>query len=454
MKPTRGLPGGALHGDAGPHQGDDRPSPTAGAATSTTRAPRRASSTRSTAARTGSLGRAPEEVMLDLNALAEGQKFLSLGAYTVSDDGDLLAYSTDNTGFREYTLYVKDLAHGRAAARPRSRRWRRWPGRPTAGRCSTSTEDEAKRAYRLYRHGWARPPTTTSSTRRRTSCSGSACGRSRSRDLLFCASRSFTTTETRYLRRRRPPGAWRMLLRRASTTTSTTSTTAATSSTSAPTTAAANFRLVTRARRRPAPGELEGAGPPPRGRDARGASTSSRTTTCCSSARTGSPALRVDGPARRASAHHVEFPEPAYDREPGGQPRVRHAASSASATSRCVTPPSVFDYDMDERTAPRCSSRRRCWAATTARATRRSGSTPTAGRRHAGPDLARVPQGHAARRHEPRCCSTGYGAYGIAYPVTFSSNRLSLLDRGVSSPSPTSAAAASWASAWHDRAAC
>src|SRR5438128_608304 len=55
---------------------------------------------------------APEEVTLDLNALAEGHRFLSLGAYVVSDDGSLLAYSTDVTGFREYTLRVKDLGTG------------------------------------------------------------------------------------------------------------------------------------------------------------------------------------------------------------------------------------------------------------------------------------------------------------------------------------------------------
>ena len=50
---------------------------------------------------------APEEIILDLNALAEGQPFLSLGAFSVSDDGRWLAYSVDFTGFRDYTLYVK-----------------------------------------------------------------------------------------------------------------------------------------------------------------------------------------------------------------------------------------------------------------------------------------------------------------------------------------------------------
>ena len=55
---------------------------------------------------------APEQVMLDLNALAKGHPFLSLGAASVSDDGRRLAYTTDVTGFREYTLHVKDLETG------------------------------------------------------------------------------------------------------------------------------------------------------------------------------------------------------------------------------------------------------------------------------------------------------------------------------------------------------
>ncbi|HEX8183456.1 MAG TPA: oligopeptidase B, partial [Blastocatellia bacterium] len=55
---------------------------------------------------------AKEEILLDLNELARGQKFLSLGSASVSDDGNLLAYSTDTTGFRQYTLHVKDLRTG------------------------------------------------------------------------------------------------------------------------------------------------------------------------------------------------------------------------------------------------------------------------------------------------------------------------------------------------------
>ena len=61
--------------------------------------------------RKGSMSGA-EEILLDLNKLAEGHKFLGLGGYAVSDDANWLAYSVDTTGYRQYTLHVKDLRTG------------------------------------------------------------------------------------------------------------------------------------------------------------------------------------------------------------------------------------------------------------------------------------------------------------------------------------------------------
>jgi oligopeptidase B len=55
----------------------------------------------------------PEEILLDVNQLAEGQPFMSVGALAVTPDGWLLAYSTDNTGFRQYTLHIRDLSTGK-----------------------------------------------------------------------------------------------------------------------------------------------------------------------------------------------------------------------------------------------------------------------------------------------------------------------------------------------------
>ncbi|MBB5055396.1 oligopeptidase B [Granulicella aggregans] len=54
----------------------------------------------------------PEEILLDVNKLAEGQPFMSVGGMAVTPSGTILAYTTDNTGFRQYTLHIRDLATG------------------------------------------------------------------------------------------------------------------------------------------------------------------------------------------------------------------------------------------------------------------------------------------------------------------------------------------------------
>ena len=55
---------------------------------------------------------ASEEILLDLNELAKGQKFMAVGSFAPNDDGTLLAFSTDNTGYRQYTLQIKNLRSG------------------------------------------------------------------------------------------------------------------------------------------------------------------------------------------------------------------------------------------------------------------------------------------------------------------------------------------------------
>jgi oligopeptidase B len=55
---------------------------------------------------------APEEVLLDLNELGKDKKFVGLGGFQVSDDQNLLAYTIDYAGFRQYALRVKDLRTG------------------------------------------------------------------------------------------------------------------------------------------------------------------------------------------------------------------------------------------------------------------------------------------------------------------------------------------------------
>ncbi|MBM4403867.1 MAG: S9 family peptidase [Candidatus Cloacimonetes bacterium] len=55
----------------------------------------------------------PLEVVLDLNALAKGKAYFSLGIYAISPDQNWLAFSEDNLGDEIYTLHLKDLRTGR-----------------------------------------------------------------------------------------------------------------------------------------------------------------------------------------------------------------------------------------------------------------------------------------------------------------------------------------------------
>jgi len=55
---------------------------------------------------------APEEIILDQNALAEGMEFCRIGAFSVSPDHQKLAYSVDPDGTEKCILYIKDLNTG------------------------------------------------------------------------------------------------------------------------------------------------------------------------------------------------------------------------------------------------------------------------------------------------------------------------------------------------------
>ncbi|NRQ50915.1 S9 family peptidase [Aeromicrobium stalagmiti] len=53
-----------------------------------------------------------EEVLLDSNVEAEGHEFFSLGAFSISDDENFLAWSIDTQGDERYTIRIKDLRTG------------------------------------------------------------------------------------------------------------------------------------------------------------------------------------------------------------------------------------------------------------------------------------------------------------------------------------------------------
>jgi oligopeptidase B len=93
-----------------------------------------------------------EEVLLDGNELAGGQKFFSIGAFSLSPDGRLLAYSTDFIGSERFTVRVKDLVTGETGADeiPDTFYGAAWSLDGSA--LFYVTVDEAWRPYRVWRH--------------------------------------------------------------------------------------------------------------------------------------------------------------------------------------------------------------------------------------------------------------------------------------------------------------
>jgi oligopeptidase B len=64
------------------------------------------------ARRKGSM-EAAEEILLDVNAMAAGKGYFSVGSMEVSQDNQLLAWADDDVGRRQYTIRFKDLATGK-----------------------------------------------------------------------------------------------------------------------------------------------------------------------------------------------------------------------------------------------------------------------------------------------------------------------------------------------------
>jgi oligopeptidase B len=153
---------------------------------------------------------APEEVMLDVNELAKGEKFMSLGASEVSDDTNLLAYTTDNVGFRQYRLHIKNLRTGTllpdTAERVDSVTW--------AADNKTllySTEDATtKRSDKVHRHVLGSDATADAEVfNEKDERYDVYVGRTRDDKYLVMSSESHVTSEEKFLAADTPDGDWK-----------------------------------------------------------------------------------------------------------------------------------------------------------------------------------------------------------------------------------------------------
>jgi oligopeptidase B len=386
---------------------------------------------------------AKEEVTLDLNEHAKGQKFLSLGLFTISDDGNLLAYTTDVSGFREYTLSVKDLRTGALLpdriAKVRAAVW--------AADNQTVlyvTEDAAKRPYRLYRHvlGSSKDELVYEE---KDELYRLAVRRSRDKAYLFAVSASSTTTEVRALPSDRPTAAWRVLLPRQAdheyhvdhrdglfylrTNKD-----------------AKNFRLVT------AP---VADSRPENWKEVIGhraevllENVELFANHCVVAEREGGLPRRRVLDLRTGNAHALAFPEPVYAVFGEANPEFQTTVFRFGYQS-LVTPRSVFDYDMDSRKRTLLKQTEVLGGYDAARYTsERIFAT--------APDGTRIPVSLVYRKDVRRDGTSplllyGYGSYGSSLPITFSSHRLSLLDRGVVYALAHIRGGKEMGQAWHDQ---
>jgi oligopeptidase B len=153
----------------------------------------------------------PEEVLLDVNELAKGQKFMSLGGYDVSNDGNLLAYTTDNTGFRQYTLAVKDLRTGKLltdhAERVGSVVW----ANDNKTIFYTVEDETTKRQYQVYRHTVGTTGSDKLAYEEKDEKFDVFAAKTRSKAYILLFSASHTTSEVRYIPAGEPAAEWKVM---------------------------------------------------------------------------------------------------------------------------------------------------------------------------------------------------------------------------------------------------
>ena len=153
---------------------------------------------------------ASPEVLLDQNEMAKGHEYFAIGEFSVSDDGNMLAFSTDTTGYRQYTLQVKDLKTGQVLPdkieRVTSSEW------SNDGKYIFVGQEDpvSKRSDKIYRHTVGTNDNELLYEEKDV-LFNSGVGRSRDRKMLFIRSGAKTMDEYRYLSADNPTGEWKVI---------------------------------------------------------------------------------------------------------------------------------------------------------------------------------------------------------------------------------------------------
>jgi oligopeptidase B len=367
---------------------------------------------------------AKEEVLLDLNELAQGKKFVGLGAFVVSDDQNLLAYTTDFVGFRQFSLHVKDLRTGEVlpdtTERVVSVQW----AADNRTLFLTTEDDVTKRSDHLWRHTLGQkefePVYHEKEELYRIHLS-----KTRDKKYLLLDIGSTDTTEVRTLRADQPRANFTVFLAREKKhryyvdhredlfyIRSNKD--------------AKNFQILTTPQSDPNPKNWKVFIPHDENVLVSGLDLFRDFAVAVEKSQALNRMRFYD--FKSAKWESISFPEPVYSAFPGGTPDYDSKTYRYSYQSM-VTPPSVFDYDtqtgkstlMKQQEvlggyAPAQYVSERQWA--TAR------------------DGVKVPLSIVYKKGFKRDGKAplflyAYGSYGFGTPATFSPSRLVLLDRGM-----------------------
>ncbi len=387
---------------------------------------------------------APEEILLDSIVLAEGQKYFRLGNFAVSPDHRLLAYSTDLEGDESYTIQIKNLGTGellpdRIANTYYSLEW------ANDNRTFFYTVlDAAKRPYRAFRHelGAASDTLVYQEDDGRFNL---GLAKTRSRRFIFIELASAITSELRYLDAGDSHSEPRVLLPRRQDVEYDASHHGdyffiRTND------QAKNFRLMRVPVADPSIDHLQEVIPPRAGVTIEGVDSFEDHLVVYERERGLEKICIRDGSG--SFSHYIEFPEPVYSVGATGNAEYKTNLLRFNYTS-LVTPASVFDYDVRtrERELKKQYEVRGGYDRSQYQSERIFAKAP---------DGVEVPISLVYRRGFQRNGTSplllyGYGAYGHSIDPRFSSDRLSLLDRGFVFAIAHIRGGAEMGEEWHDQ---
>ena len=364
---------------------------------------------------------AAEEVLLDGNKMAEGHKYFRIGNFSASPNHRLLAYSVDFEGDEAYTIHVKDLATGELLADeiPNTYYSLEW-GNDNATFFYTVL-DAAKRPYKIFRHalGVKEDTLVYHETDERFTVE---VGKTSSRAYILINIGSPLTSEVRYVDADHPRGEFRTILPRVlgveyDVTHHGESWFIRTND------RAKTFRVLEAPVKDPTHGKEAIAG---REDVTIEGVTAFKNYFVTEERDRGLTKIHLRN-FSTGEAHYIDFPEPVYTAGLGGNAEYDTKVLRFVYTS-LVTPNSVFDYDMETRQRELKKQQEVL-----------GGYDPSqyqSERVYAtAPDGVKVPislvykKGFVRNGRAPALLY-GYGAYGISTDPGFSSDRLSLLDRG------------------------